>query len=226
MGGWAAPLNRADWVVDVMPYETRGPLVPTGFGPGPERFSGATWIQRDICDRKPYPFEDDFFDFAVCTFTLEDVRDPLWVCSELSRIARAGLVEVPSILDELTWRVPEPSGGPWLGHEHHRWICSLEQGELVFLSKFHSLHSRWRLRSRRLGKRELSTEERVLSHFWDGELRARERLVIDEYPYEELERAVLERFRPSRGKLGARELAERLRHAARRGVAWSRARRG
>ena len=23
VGGWAAPLNRADWVIDQMPYESR-----------------------------------------------------------------------------------------------------------------------------------------------------------------------------------------------------------
>src|SRR5690348_1788229 len=25
VGGWGAPLNRADWVLDVQPYDTRGP---------------------------------------------------------------------------------------------------------------------------------------------------------------------------------------------------------
>ena len=36
VGGWARPLSRADWVLDLMPYETRG-----GYGLDgtlPERF--------------------------------------------------------------------------------------------------------------------------------------------------------------------------------------------
>src|SRR3712207_6129609 len=119
VGGWAAPLNRADWVIDVKPYETRGAMFREGFGPGPERFTEDTWVERDICDREPWPFEDDFFDCVVCTFTLEDLRDPVGGCREMSRVGRAGYVEVPSLLDELSWQVPEPSGGPWVGHNHH-----------------------------------------------------------------------------------------------------------
>ncbi|HEY1360063.1 MAG TPA: methyltransferase domain-containing protein [Thermoleophilaceae bacterium] len=208
VGGWAAPLNRADWVIDLLPYETRGPLL-AGIGPGPARFSEETWVQHDLCDRAPWPFKDDFFDFAVCTFTLEDVRDPVGVCGEMSRVAKAGYVEVPTLLDELSWRNPEPSGGPWLGHAHHRWLCTIEDGELVFLSKFHSLHSDPRVRVLPRWARELSDEERVLDHFWEGELRARERAAIDSYPMDELEQAVSARFPPSPARRLARGLMRR-----------------
>jgi len=135
IGGWAAPLNRADWVIDLMPYETRGALPVGSFGPGPERFCADTWVQRDICAHDPYPFDDDFFDFAVCTFTLEDIRDPIWVCEEMSRIARAGLIEVPSLVDELSWNVPEFSGGPWVGHDHHRWLCFTGPNSIEFMHR-------------------------------------------------------------------------------------------
>jgi hypothetical protein len=211
VGGWAAPLNRADWVIDVMPYETRGALHPPGFGPPPERFGADTWVERDICDHEPWPFDDDFFDFALCVFTLEDLRDPVFVCREMSRVAKAGYVEVPSLLDELTWRNAQPSGGPWLGHAHHRWFCTYEDGELVFLSKFHSVHSRPRLRVPPRWSARLSFEELHLPVFWEGELRASERAAIDHYPFDELERAVRERFGPSEASLRARELPGRLR---------------
>jgi SAM-dependent methyltransferase len=151
-------------------------------------------VVRDICAHEPWPFDDDFFDFAVCTFTLEDLRDPIRVCQEMSRVARAGYIEVPSILDELAWRNPEPSGGPWVGHCHHRWLCSIQDGELVFLSKFHSLHSRPGLRVTARQVRALSESERVLAHFWTGRLPARERAAIDSYPYDELEAIVRARF--------------------------------
>ena len=85
VGGWADPLERADVVLDLMPYESRGLYERMGWIPerdrGPERFSSATWITRDLCDREPWPFEDAQFDFVVCAHTLEDVRDPLWVCA-------------------------------------------------------------------------------------------------------------------------------------------------
>ncbi len=215
VGGWAAPVNRADWVIDLMPYETRGALLAEGFGPGPERFDAGRWVVQDICSHEPWPFDDDFFDFAVCTFTLEDVRDPIRVCEEMSRVARAGYVEVPSLLDELTWDNPEASGGPWVGHSHHRWLCTLRDGELEFLVKAHSLHSRRRLRVPPRWARQLSVQERVLAHFWEGRLLARELPAIDDYPSDELERAIRERFAPSIWERAALAAAERARASAR-----------
>jgi SAM-dependent methyltransferase len=203
VGGWAAPLNRADWVIDLMPYQSRAVLAPDGVGPPPARFAPERWIVADICRHEPWPFADDYFDFAVCTFTLEDVRDPIRVCEEISRVARAGYIEVPSLLDELTWMNPEVSGGPWLGHSHHRWLCTLEHDELVFLSKAHSLHSRRSVRVHEKWGRELSVEERVLAHFWEGALRAREWPAIDGYPFERLERAVQQRFHRSAAQVRA-----------------------
>jgi SAM-dependent methyltransferase len=215
VGGWAAPVNRADWVIDLMPYETRGVLLAGGVGPGAERFDAERWVVQDICSHDPWPFDDDFFDFAVCTFTLEDVRDPIRVCDEMSRVARAGYVEVPSLLDELTWANPEASGGPWVGHSHHRWLCTLRDGELEFLVKAHSLHSRRRLRVPRRWARRLSVEERVLAYFWEDTLAAHERPAIDDYPFDELERAIRERFTPSIWERGALALAEQASASAR-----------
>jgi SAM-dependent methyltransferase len=194
VGGWGAAVNRADWVIDLMPYGSRGALAPDGVGPEPARFTRDTWVVADICSHAPWPFADNFFDFAVCTFTLEDVRDPVRVCEELSRVARAGYIEVPSLLDELTWRNQEPGGGPWVGHSHHRWLCTLQDGELVFLPKRHSLHARWRAQVPPRWARDLSWEERVLSHVWDGSLPARERVAIADYPFDELEAAIVQRF--------------------------------
>ncbi len=210
VGGWAAPLNRADWVIDAMPYQTRGAIAPEGVGEGPARFTPDSWVIRDLCDKTPYPFEDDHFDFAVCTFTLEDLRDPVWVCEEMSRIAKAGYIEVPSLLDELTWSNPEPSGGSWLGHDHHLWFCTLDRGELVFLKKLHSLHRNPRARISRRRAAALTWEERVLAHAWNGELRASERLAIDSYPVAELERVVEERFPPTSRERVAMGIRERL----------------
>ncbi|MBN1527599.1 MAG: hypothetical protein JW895_00955, partial [Thermoleophilaceae bacterium] len=109
VGGWARPFSRADWVIDLMPYETRG-LYGTP-DPEPERFTADTWVQRDLCEREPWPFADGQFAFAVCSHTLEDLRDPVWVCHELARVARAGYVEVPGRVQEMTWAIQ----GEWTG---------------------------------------------------------------------------------------------------------------
>jgi hypothetical protein len=130
VGGWARPLARADWVIDLLPHATRGLY---GGRPEGERFSAATWVEADVCE--PWPFADGQFDVAICGHTLEDVRDPVLVCRELARVARSGYVEVPHAAEELTWGVH----GPWVGWSHHRWVVEREGDGLVFTHKPHLL---------------------------------------------------------------------------------------
>ena len=110
VGGWASPLPCADWVIDLMPYETRGALREA-------RARGrAVLVTRPgsrptSATARPWPFADGQFDFSVCGQTLEDLRDPVWVCSEFSRVSRAGYVETPSRLEEQSVRPPRRLGG-------------------------------------------------------------------------------------------------------------------
>ena len=172
VGGWWQPLARADWVVDVMSFETRA--VNGLLGAAPERFTAHTWVQRDICDREPWPFADDQFDFATCAHTLEDVRDPVWVCQELSRVARAGYVEVPSRLEEQTYGVQ----GPWAGWAHHHWLIDAVDGGLEFVFKPHLVHNRPTDHFPPRFLATLTEADRVEALWWEGALGARERLLF------------------------------------------------
>src|SRR4051812_15068559 len=100
VGGWACPFNRANYVLDAEPYETRGFYEKNGLtksqGGEKEYFTKETWIQRDICNKTPWPFADKQFDFCICSHILEDIRDPLYVSSELMRVSKRGYIEVPS----------------------------------------------------------------------------------------------------------------------------------
>ena len=208
VGGWAAPFNRADWMLDLMPYETRGGLVPGGYGDVEERFSAETWVQRDFCDREPWPFADDQFDFALCVTTLEDIRDPIWVCAEMSRVAKAGYVEVPTIEAELIYNIE----GPFLGHSHHRWLVDIVDGELVFMHKPHSIHHDWRLRVLPRWAAQMTVEDHLQGLFWEGEIRARERVEIGGAPTEEWRERVWRRFQPTAREIRVKEARERLKH--------------
>jgi len=172
VGAWAHPFPRADWVIDLMPYATRG-LYHYDRDAVDERFTADTWVQRDVCDRGPWPFADDQFAFAVCSHTLEDLRDPVWVCAELSRVARAGYVECPSRAEEQAPAVE----GPWAGRSHHRWLIERDEatGGLTFVFKHHVLDFDPRLQAERPepGDRELTV-------FWEGELPARELVFTDD----------------------------------------------
>jgi hypothetical protein len=145
VGGWACPFNRANWVMDAEAYETRGYYRSFGGVPyqagDKEWFSEATWIRRDVCDKEPFPFADKQIDFAICSHTLEDVRDPLWVCSELMRVAKRGYIEVPSREWEPCRGLERPGQ---VGLSHHRWLIDIDAGRLRFVMKYHMIHSHWR----------------------------------------------------------------------------------
>jgi len=192
VGGWAAPLERADWVLDLLPYETRGLYGRTD--PARERFTAATWVQRDICAAEPWPFADRQFDFAVCSHTLEDVRDPIRVCQELARVAKAGYVEVPAAVEELTWGVH----GPWVGWSHHHWITELRDDGLVFSLKPHLLGAP----DRHLPQGsvdQLAPQQRVLQLWWDGTLPVREQILVDAGEFDGWLAGLLEDARASAG---------------------------
>lgn len=172
VGGWAKPLPRADWVIDLMPYATRG-LYGYDRDAAQERFDSATWVERDICDREPWPFEDGRFDFVVCSHTLEDVRDPVWVCSEMVRVARRGYVEVPSRLEEQAYGVQ----GPWVGWGHHRWLIDVSDDSIEFVFKHHVLHGRDSDHFPAGFCDHLAARERVQTLWWQGSFSYRERMI-------------------------------------------------
>ena len=185
VGGWALADPRADWVIDIGSYETRDWYarqegdVSQG---AQERVSAETWVQMDICSSEPWPFEDNQFDYVICSQTLEDVRDPIRVCQEIARVGRAGYIETPTAITELTRGIQSPY---WCGWQHHRWLVEEADGGLVFFGKQHHVHSPlWpSVRSPRL----LSARGRDVFRFeWSGSFEVREVVLhaardIDEY---------------------------------------------
>jgi len=191
VGGAANPFSRADWVIDLQPYEARGQL-GAGTAPGLERFSARTWVQQDICDREAWPFSDRQFDFAVCAHTLEDVRDPVWVAHELQRVARAGYIEVPTVQEELTYGIQ----GPWVGWGHHHWLVLVQPGKLAFVFKHHVVN--------RAGSHlpagavaDLSPAQRVQTFWWTDRFEAGERFMLTA---EELDGFLAAMARPAGGQ--------------------------
>jgi hypothetical protein len=172
VGSWGCPFTRADWVIDLMPYETRG--LYGRDGPEPERFSASTWVQRDICDREPWPFADDQFDFVICSHTLEDVRDPIWVCSELTRVGKAGYVEVPSRLEEQSYGIQ----GPWVGWGHHHWLIDVAAHRIDFVFKHHVIHGQPGAQLPTGQHASLTDAERVQCLWWEGSFGFAERVLM------------------------------------------------
>jgi Methyltransferase domain len=174
VGGWASPFPRADWVIDLMPHETRGLYGYDETQARDERFSAETWVVRDICAREPWPFVEDQFDFVVCSHTLEDIRDPIWVCSEIVRVGKAGYIEVPSRLEEQSYGFQ----GPWVGWGHHRWLIDVVDDRIDFVFKHHVLHGRSSDHFPAGFQETLTPEQRVEALWWEGSFEYRERVFI------------------------------------------------
>lgn len=210
VGAGARPFARADWVIDLMPYEARGELGARG--PGPERFTRDTWVVRDVCDRDPWPFEDGRFDFALCTHTLEDVRDPVWVCAELQRVAKAGYIEVPSRLEEQTYGFQ----GPWVGWGHHRWLVDVSEGRIEFVMKHHVLHGPEENHFPARFHDTLSDDQRVQRLWWEGSFEYGERVMLSAEELDPYLRDFVAANGPPRGlrdriRARLRAVADRLR---------------
>ncbi|MCZ7651564.1 MAG: class I SAM-dependent methyltransferase [Thermoanaerobaculia bacterium] len=175
VGGWACPFNRAQWILDAQPWETRGFYRTFGGfpfqGPEEEWFTPETWVVRDICGPERWPFDDKTFDFAICSHTLEDVRDPLFVCAELQRVAKRGYIEIPSRVWESCRGIERPG---MVGLSHHRWFVDRSADGLEFLQKFSFVHTHWRFSLPRAYWRALPEEAKVTMLWWERSFPARE----------------------------------------------------
>jgi SAM-dependent methyltransferase len=57
------------------------------------------------------PFEDKLFDFVICKDILEHVPDIQRAAREISRVGKAGFIDVPKLTSEFLW--PQPSMHIW-----------------------------------------------------------------------------------------------------------------
>ena len=67
-------------------------------------------------DAADMPFADGVFDYAICSNLLEHVTDPVGVAAELTRVARAGYIEVP-----------EAASAKIVDFPSHLWWCRLDE---------------------------------------------------------------------------------------------------
>ena len=200
--------------MDVGAYDTRGLYARAGWKESgltrpAERFTRETWVERDICDRAPFPFSDRQFDFVVCCHTLEDLRDPVWVCSEINRIGKAGYIEVPSRLEEQSWGVT----GQFVGHHHHHWLIDADESGLEFLFKPHDIHSSPNLQFTTEFWNSLTDDERILRYWWEDSFAYRERMLFfeggEDYLAALVSRELAERNMRTRRQTSLRRLAKR-----------------
>jgi hypothetical protein len=96
---------------------------------------GARTVHLVDLESEPLPYTYKQVDFLYSRHTLEDLHNPLHLCREMNRVAKAGYIEVPSPASEFCRGVD--GGKPhYRGYIHHRYFIWREDETLVFLPKY------------------------------------------------------------------------------------------
>jgi SAM-dependent methyltransferase len=173
VGSGDKPSWRADVLLDRYPDDAYA---------GQRSGTGRTRVVRPLfdADAADMPFADGAFDYAICSHVLEHVVDPVAVVRELTRVAKAGYIEVP-----------EASAAKIIDFPSHLWWCRLDESTdpptLVFTAKQTAAYDpEIEAYLRRSGlaepiKRLIDTKhhENVICLHWAGSQRARSEGELD-----------------------------------------------
>lgn len=109
------PMFRSDVIIDKFPYDDTHRCGEVRIFPH-QQFVEA--------DGEQLPFANNAFDYVICNQVLEHTEHPDRFIAEISRVAKRGYIETPSMLGELMF--PK---------ESHRWVILLIDDKLVFYEK-------------------------------------------------------------------------------------------
>ena len=117
VGSGDKPHWRADVLLDHYVGDEHG---------GQRSGAAAARVDRPLfdADAADMPFGDKVFDYAICSHVLEHVERPDAVIAELTRVAKAGYIEVP-----------EAASAKIVDFPSHLWWVTLDDGVLVFTAK-------------------------------------------------------------------------------------------
>lgn len=149
-------VEYAEQLADAVASAKAGPALIVELGPGARPFSRANeFVGRfdaqggtpypgvfHRCDlsRDALPYDDASVDFLYVRHTIEDLDDPAWCLSEIARVAKAGYIEAPSPIAEMSRGVDaslvQGKPAPWRGYYHHRSFVWDSAGTLHVVAKW------------------------------------------------------------------------------------------
>lgn len=77
------------------------------------------------------------FDYAICTHTLEDIAHPATAMRNLPKVAKAGIITMPTINAELS----RNESTQWLGYIHHRHLFDYDGDVIIYAAKLSFIES-------------------------------------------------------------------------------------
>ncbi len=92
------------------------------------------WEWRSILDHVE---QHGKFDYAICTHTLEDIAHPGTALRNLPKVAKSGIITMPTINAELS-RIENKQ---WLGYIHHRHLFDYDNDTIIYASKLSFIES-------------------------------------------------------------------------------------
>jgi hypothetical protein len=146
IGGACCPWSAdvADAFVDLFPIEGQKVLI-------------GDINQQQVWDE----IQHGKFDFCICSHTLEDIRDPIFVLSQMQKLFRHGYIAVPTKHAEFS----NIESAIWVGYGHHRWIYTLADSELRMIAKL-PLACFFKPRRRLLARISSSAPFRAVNRLW------------------------------------------------------------
>jgi len=110
-------------------------------------------VEKDV-------LKNGLFDYCICSHTLEDIVNPVFVALMIKKFCRAGFIAVPSKFTEM-----KTVEGPYRGYIHHRYIYNFEDGKLIGYPKLNFIEYDRRFDAL---ANQFKVENSELQLFWDG----------------------------------------------------------
>lgn len=112
-GGWSS--NVVDAIIDFNDY-------PSSCNRNIMHFKCDITHPDSWLEILQYVKDNGKFDFCICTHTLEDIMNPVYVCEQIQKISNGGYIAFPSKYRELS-----RCEGNYRGYIHHRWIFDVDE---------------------------------------------------------------------------------------------------
>jgi hypothetical protein len=127
--------NNYQEILEIGPGKIQFPLANKFIGCN-EKISN--YIALDL-DTTSLPFNNKEIDFIYSRHTMEDIQNPDFSLSEIFRVSKAGYIETPSILAEITKNIDcYDNANTYCGYIHHRYVVwsDIENSTIYFLPKY------------------------------------------------------------------------------------------
>jgi hypothetical protein len=153
MGGWSAPY--VDAIIDFNDNK---------FNENIKSFTCDITNHNDWNEIFDYVHKNGKFDFCICTHTLEDIMNPVFVCEQICKISKKGYIAFPSKYRELA-RFEQGYNG-YRGYIHHRWIFTYKNGGILSYPKINYIEH-----NNKYDKiADMSPDKYDLSFYWKNEI--------------------------------------------------------